>query len=469
VIDLEHLRRQSEQARRLLDLPRGRVHFVGAGGVGMAGLAFLLHRRGLRVDGCDREESKFTAWLQRQGIPVHAGHEASHVAGKDWLVRTGAVSDSHPEVRAAAEHGVPVLLRGCVVGALSRSSRMVAVTGSHGKSTTASMLFQILHAAGVRCGYLGGGWDRRAEGPAAADEDGDELLVVEADESDGTLVTYRPAVGVLTNMEFDHLPAYGSRRAMEEVLRTFAARCSEVFICNADDAAACGAARQARTVLTFGLGRNAAVSGRLLKEYPACELEVFRKGTRFGRLRLPVGGSWNAQNALAALAAALHLGVEFDAAAEALSSFLPVGRRFDHWRTASGVEVVSDYAHHPTEIRHVLAQVRARFPGTVRVVFQPHRYSRTRDLKEEFARVLSAVDHLILTPVFAASEPPLEGGRSRDLAEALRRRGREVEVVDDLAEAWSRVRGRLRPGDVLLILGAGDIEKLVDRVLGELG
>lgn len=466
MIDITKLQLQAEQAANFIRERLSPVHFIGIGGVGMAALAYLLRERGLAVRGSDCEESKFTRWLEEKGIEVYIGHEPGYVAGASWVVRTGAVGEQNPEVKAAERAGAPVFLRGAVVAGLTREQRSVAVTGTHGKTTTTSMVFQILRAAGVSCSYLGGGWDRVAGGPA--DARGGELLVAEADESDGTLATYRPAIGVLTNMEFDHVSTYGGRYEMERVLQDFAAGCGEYFIYACEDTVAAELARSASRPISFGLTSEADVGARLIREFPRCEIECFWRGQPQGRVVLSVGGIHNARNALAAMAVGVCLGVEFQAMRAALRQFVPVARRLDHWSTAAGVEVFSDYAHHPTEMEQVIRQVRALAGGTLWVIFQPHRYSRTREMKRDLARVLALADRAVLTPVFAASESPMAGGRSEDIVAAARRSGISLELRASPEEAWNYLRSQIKPGDVLLVLGAGDIERIIERVRQDL-
>ncbi|HIE11612.1 MAG TPA: UDP-N-acetylmuramate--L-alanine ligase [Kiritimatiellae bacterium] len=467
-IRLEQLQEQARQAAQLLQRRGSALHLVGIGGVGMAGLALLLRARGHHVDGCDRSPGKLIRWLRKAGIRVAVAHDPAHLQGADGVVRTSAVPDSSPEIRRAEETGTPVLLRGTVVAALSSIYRTVAVTGSHGKTTTTAMLFQILRGAGVTCNYLGGGWDRVADGPAAAG--GGDMLVAEADESDGTIGCYCASFGVITNMEFDHSPAYGDRRNMAAILRRFAGECRGALFFPAADPV-CGAIADAAPGkrISFGLSPDADVGGRLRCEYPRCVMDVYERGVRRGSLELSVGGRHNAANALAAVAVALHLGVEFEAITEIMGRFLPVARRFDRWTTAAGIAVISDYAHHPTEIAYVLRGIRAGGGGRLWVIFQPHRYSRTRQLKDGFVRVLSTVDRLYLTPVFAASETVVAGGTTDDLARGLRQRGSQVNTAGSPLEAWMQIRPRLERGDVLLLLGAGDIEDIVEKVLGDLG
>ncbi len=467
-IRLEKLQEEARRAGQLLQRRGSVVHLVGIGGVGMAGLAVFLRARGHHVDGCDQSPGKLIRWLQKAGIRVAIGHDPSHICGADWVVRTSAVPDTCSEIQRARETGTPVLLRGSVVAALSSLYRTVAVTGSHGKTTTTAMLFQVLKGAGVTCSYLGGGWDRVAAGPASAA--GGDMLVAEADESDGTIGCYHAALGVITNMEFDHCPAYGDRETMTAVLRHFAGQCREaLFFPAADPVCRAIADAAASPRISFGLSPDADVSARLFREYPCCVMDVHGNGLRLGSLELSVGGRHNAMNALAALAVALHLGVEFNRIRDALRRFVPVARRFDRWTTAAGIVVVSDYAHHPTEIGHVLRGIRAEASGRVWVIFQPHRYSRTRQLKDGFVRVLATVDRLYLTPVFAASEPVIAGGTTDDLARSLRQRGCRVSTAESPLAAWTHIRPHLKKGDVLLLLGAGDIEDIVENVLQDLG
>jgi UDP-N-acetylmuramate--alanine ligase len=443
--------------RELLGARGSRVHFAGIGGVGMAALAFHLRERGLRVSGCDVSEGSITRWLRGLGIDVRAGHDPAHAAEADWLVRSPAVARETPELREALRRGLPVFDRGVVLPRLLDGMTSVAVSGTHGKTTTTAMIAQALRAGGIRAGFCIGG-----EVPAlggVAGPCGDPYLVVEADESDGTAALYEPDVAVVTNAELDHVDHFADEEAFRRCLARFARNARRRAVVCADDPRCAGLAERA---LTFGLGPEADVRAAGLALAPlGASFRVVARGADLGEVRLPVPGRHNVLNALAAVAAVLELGAPFEAAAEGLRAFAPARRRFERVGEGRGISVISDYAHHPTEVRALLEQARALGAARIVAVFQPHRYTRTAAFAEAFPPAFEGVEELVLTPVYAASERPVEGGRIGDLHRAFRRRGAPpARLAYSLLDAWARIRKIWRPGDVLLVVGAGDVEQI---------
>ena len=473
--DFVQLDRDFAVARALLARGPAAVHFAGVGGVGMAGLARLLAARGFAVSGCDASASRITDWLVRHGIAVQFGHNAAHITPDlAWLVRTPAVAADAPEILAAQAHRLPVLARGVVLPALLETFPFsLAVAGTHGKTTTTAMIAQLLQANGRAPAFAVGGEVEALGGVAAAGQG--QLVVVEADESDGTLALYAPDLAVVTNIEFDHMEHFGGEPELVGCFQRFIrqARC---VIYGADDprAAALG-----RGGISFGFAEHAdfrAANVELAPRSSACD--VLHRGVKLARLHLPVPGRHNILNALAACAAvdavlrrelpAQRGAAVADAAPragaacfQALESFCPARRRFEVVSEAGGVLVISDYAHHPTEIRALVAAARGLGRPRLLAVFQPHRYTRTLALGADFPGAFTGVDEVVLAPVYAASEAPLAGGASRDLARHFAQSGvtrlREVESLD---AAWNYLRETLRDGDALLVVGAGDVEKI---------
>jgi UDP-N-acetylmuramate--alanine ligase len=437
-----------------------RVHLAGAGGVGMAGLARLLQARGLDVSGCDLAGGALTEWLQERGIPVASTHDPAHVEACDWVIRSTAVPRSCTELRAAEEQGKPIFMRGAVLAALSSTFHTVAVTGTHGKTSTASMLAQVFQQCGKDPNYCVGGVIEALDGVAGTGKS--DLLVIEADESDGTAALYEPSVGVLTNIEYDHMEHFANREAMEAALERFACAVQDVLFFCADDPVASRLCAPMDKAVSYGLSGDAAIRAELLdRSSESWRFAVWRGDRREGKIVLPAAGPHNVQNALAAYAVAVHEGCLPDAVCRALGKYVRPKRRFEILCSAPAVEVVSDYAHHPTEIGHVLAVARER--GRVRIVtvFQPHRFTRTLALKQNFPGSFDGTDVLVLCPVYPASEEPIEGGTLPDLVEAFRAAGRrDIIVADSVADAWRRVRALLQEGDLLLVLGAGDVEEV---------
>ena len=458
----------------LVELARGGpVHFVGISGAGMAPLAEMLLLAGARVTGCDAHPGEAARLLARHGAEVVAGHDPSHVADCVAVVMTAAVPDDHPEIAAARARGVPVLKRAKALGAIVNRGTVVGIAGTHGKTTTTTITTTVLAAAGLDpTGFVGahvpawGGNLRRGE---------DALYVVEADEYDRSFHQLRPTIAVVTTLEADHLDIYGSLEAVEEAFRVFAESVPDdglVAAC-ADDH---GAARLAsllrggpERVMTYGLSAGSMLRAEDVElDGPAARFTVRERGTVLGAAHLPAPGLHNVRNALAAVAVARRLGVEWEAIATGLAGFTGVGRRFERVGEAGGVLFVDDYAHHPTEIHATLRAARSSHPGRRLVaVFQPHLYSRTRDFAAEFGEALAAADVVFLTDVYAAREQPIEGVTGTMIADPARAAGADVRYVPDREEIVGAVSAELRPGDLCLTMGAGNLDEAA-RELAEL-
>lgn len=436
------------------------VHLVGVGGIGMAGLAVLLRRRGCRVSGCDAVENPLFGWLRPQGIVCTAGHDPAHLENRpEWIVRSPAVSLDHPELLEARRQGIPVVDRGRVLPLLLRQYRTVAVAGTHGKTTTATMVAWILQYSGRPVSYCIGGISPLL-GPVARVQPGD-LMVVEADESDGTLQYYAPEVAVITNMDLDHVDYYQNEESLRCVYGRFIRQSRIVIIpWGEKERLAPGPTGQRR--ITYGVSGDADIRADAVEEdADGISFDLVISQQVRGRVRLGVPGRHNLLNALAATAAVLAWGVPAEAIAPALALFRLPRRRYETVALGSGIRVISDYAHHPAEIRALLAQARLGVKGRLVAVFQPHRYSRTKAFKDAFVRELTGLDHLVLVPVYAASEPLVEGGTTLDLLEAFRQQGiHGVVFAENLEAAWSDVCATARAGDVVLVIGAGDVEKI---------
>jgi UDP-N-acetylmuramate--L-alanine ligase/UDP-N-acetylenolpyruvoylglucosamine reductase len=458
--------------RALLGGPPGRAHLMGVCGVGVAGVARLLASRGWQVSGCDASpDAAMAKWLEEHGIAVIHGHEAGHAGDgraegrrNGILIHTAAVPEDHPEIVAAGEAGSFVCRRGEALAALVALSRGVAVCGAHGKTTTACFAARLLQDLGASPSWCIGGRTSALDGVAGVG--GSNVLVVEADESDGTLALYHPAVTVLNNIDLDHLEHFAGEEALVDCYRQAVRQTRDGLAYGADDARATAAAAGWRgPAIGFGLSAGAALRAtNLALAAGSAAFDVAFRGTRVGRVELPVTGEHNVRNALGGLAAAILLGHAPQAALEKLAAAadrLP-GRRFDLAADAGGVRVVSDYAHHPAEVAALAAMARLQGAARVVAVFQPHRYTRTKTLGEAFPAAFDGVDEVILAPVYAASEAPLEGGGICDLYAHFRRLRpeRRVRLARSVREAWEGVRRELRAGDLLLAVGAGDVVRL---------
>jgi len=452
------------------------VHFVGIGGIGMCGLAELLLAQGYAVTGSDLASGATVERLRRLGARVAIAHAAEHVAGADVVVVSSAVRRGNPELAAAQALGVPVIPRAEMLAEVMRLKDGIAVAGTHGKTTTTSLIAHLLDAAGLDPTVVVGG--RVIGAGAAADRTGARLgqgpfLVAEADESDGSFLHLSPVVAVITNVEPEHLDHYGTADAMEDAFAAFANRLpfwGRAVLCLDDAGVQRLLARIARRRTTYGFSAQADwVAHEVVRDGPGSRFAVRRAGEALGVARIALPGRHNVANALAALAVAAELDVPFARATDALASFAGVERRFEHKGDARGVRVVDDYGHHPTEIRATLAAAREQHAGRLVVVFQPHRYTRTRDLFDEFAAAFHDADLLVLTEIYAASEPKLPGVEAAALAEAVRQRGhRDVRFIADLEAIAPALAPELRAGDLVLTLGAGSITRLGPQLLAAL-
>ena len=439
------------------------IHFVGIGGAGMSALALIAVRRGVAVTGCDADPSG-AADLSRLGVRVHAGHDPSHLDGARAVVVTAAVPVEHPELGRARELDLPIVPRKVALAALVGEARSVAVSGTHGKTTTTVMTTEALAAAGLHPTGLAGG--RVAAWGGNAHIDGDDLFVVEADEYDQAFLTLHPTVAIVNNVEADHLECYGSVEALEDAFVEFAGR-ARVALMSADDAGAQRVAARVPGARRFGFSADADIRiGDVVQGARGTEARVSWREGRSARLRLVVPGIHNLRNAVGALAAVEALGGPLDPALEALAAFSGVGRRFERLGEHGGVAVVDDYAHHPSELVATLAAARQAFPGRRLVaVFQPHLYSRTIAHGEAMGRALAAADLVFVTEIYPAREQPVPGVSGRQVAEAAVKAGADARFEPVRAEVGRHVREALEPGDVVLTLGAGDITRVAPELV----
>jgi UDP-N-acetylmuramate--alanine ligase len=449
-----------------LSLPRA-LHVVGVGGAGMSAIAAVLARMGHRVSGSDLKESPRTERLRLVGVDVHIGHDATNVPDLlDAVVVSTAIPRANPEVEAADARGVPVLRRAEALTAIVATRRAIAVAGSHGKTTTSSMLTLCLRAAGWRPSFLIGG-DVNEVGTNGAYDNG-EWLVVEADESDGTFLELAPEAGIVTNIEPDHLDHYGEFRDLVAAFHRFVETLTGACVVSADDPVARELAVTHDGVVTFGWSTDADYR---LSDYSGARagsrFDVEHDGDRLGSIELPVPGRHNAANAAAAAALALELGVPFDAVRTALGGFGGVARRFEFRGDVGGVTLVDDYAHIPGEVAAMIRAAREGDWNRVVVVFQPHRYTRTARLWRDFAHAFDDADALVLTDVYAAGEAPQPGVSGRLLLRSVldARPALPVTYLPRRADIVAHALRLARPGDVLLALGAGDITTVLDEWL----
>jgi UDP-N-acetylmuramate--alanine ligase len=435
------------------------VHFMGIGGAGMSALALIACRRGVSVSGCDVDPGGASD-LAAMGVTIHRGHDPAHLTGARAAVVTAAVPGDHPELVRAREMGLPVVPRKEALAALIAGARSVAIAGTHGKTTTTVMTTEALTAAGLHPTGIAGG--RVSSWGGNARLAGDQLFVVEADEYDQAFLTLHPTVAVVNNVEPDHLECYGSLAALEDAFAEFAGRAGMAIVSADDPGARRVGARLPGTVRWFGFADDADLRITGVVQRPdRTEARIdWRDGCSL-RLRLSVPGVHNLRNAVAALGVADALGGDLERAAAALGEFQGVGRRFERLGEFGGVAVVDDYAHHPSELAATLSAARQAFPGRRLVaVFQPHLYSRTVEHGEAMGRALAAADLVVVTEIYPAREQPIPGVSGRQVAEAAERAGVEARFEPTRAAVGKRVFDALRPGDVVLTLGAGDITRV---------
>ncbi len=440
------------------------VHLVGIGGVGLSAIARVLHGRGYRVSGSDRQPSALTEALVAEGITVYIGHRAEQVAGAQLVIVSSAVPDDNPEVVEARRRGLPVVKRERFLGELTAGRAVLAVAGTHGKTTTTAMIAWILIQAGLDPTFIAGGVLHNLGTNARAGAG--PHLVIEADEYDRTFLGLHPTVAAITTLEHDHPDCYPSFDDMRAAFATFAGQvvAGGVLVVNGQDeearrlaeqAAACRSQGDPLRVVTYGLqeGWDWWAAGEQLGAGAA--FEVWRGKERLGICALQVPGRHNLLNALAALAVSAEVGVEFSLAAAALTRFRGTARRFEVKGHAGGVTVVDDYAHHPTEIRATLAAARLKYPGRpLWAVFQPHTYSRTAALLDGFVAAFDQADHVLVTGIYAAREQDTLGISGREIV--ARMDHPDAHYADTLEQAVALLLDGVRPGDVVITLGAGD-------------
>jgi UDP-N-acetylmuramate--alanine ligase len=438
------------------------VHFMGVGGAGMSALALVALRRGVRVNGCDPDPSG-AADIARLGAQVLIGHDTSHVEGTRAVVVTAAVPAEHPELAHARALGIPVVPRKQALAELVNAGRVVALAGTHGKSTTTVMTTEALTAAGLEPTGLAGGRVNEWGGNALLG--GDRLFVVEADEYDQAFLTLRPSVAVINNVEPDHLECYGSLEALEAAFADFARPADRVLLGSDDPGARRVLDRLGRSarsrVWTFGFDSADVRLTRVQHSTEGSRATVtLPDGTQVA-LRLGVPGLHNLRNATGALGAALAVGAALEPVLESLARYRGLGRRFECLGEANGIGFVDDYAHHPSELVATLAAARQAFPGRrIVAVFQPHLYSRTAAHGAAMGRALAAADVAIVTEIYAARELPLPGVTGQSVARAAEEAGATVVFEPDKARLQERILEAVRPGDVVITLGAGDVTRV---------
>lgn len=449
-----------------------RLHFTGIGGIGMSGIAEVLLNLGYEITGSDIRSTPITERLASLGARIWEGHDAAHVAGAKALVVSSAVEPSNPELIEARRLQIPVIPRGELLAELMRLKYGIAVAGSHGKTTTTSMTAAILSQAGLDPTVVVGG-RVRGMGGSNARVGRSDFLVVESDESDGSFLKLAPILAIVTNIDREHLDHY---HTLDEILNAFATFVNKVpfygaaILCLDDENVQRILPRVTRRTVTYGQSPQADIMITGSSSGPASsEFTLRMKGRDLGSFRVGVPGPHNVLNATAAIAIGLELEVPVEQIREGLHNFSGVDRRFQVRGETEGITVVDDYGHHPTEIRATLATARVCQFKRVLVLFQPHRYSRTQALMDDFARAFHQADAVYLLDIYAASEKPIEGVTSQALTQLLRDFGhRAAEYCGSLEEGIRRIAAAAEPGDAIITLGAGNVYQAADRILDSL-
>ncbi|SHG11129.1 UDP-N-acetylmuramate--L-alanine ligase [Desulfacinum infernum DSM 9756] len=450
------------------------IHFVGIGGIGMSGIAELLLNLGYRISGSDVRASDITRRLESLGARIFIGHDPTHVGGADVVVLSSAIREDNPEVVAARKRGnVPVIRRAEMLAELMRLKYSVLVAGAHGKTTTTSMVATVLARGGLDPTVIIGG-KLNAWGTNAKLGSGD-FVVAEADESDGTFLLLSPTIAVVTNIDLEHVDFY---RDLDHIRETFLEFVNKVpfygqaILCLEDENIQHLLPRVEKRFVTYGFSSQADFQARDVRvDGPRTLYRAFHRDRELGQVVLPIPGRHNVLNSLAAVAAGVELDLGWEDIQRGLEDMTGVQRRFHVKGEAAGVLVLDDYGHHPTEIRAVLSALSESYPDRRKVVaFQPHRYSRTRGLMDQFAKCFYQSDVLLVTEIYAAGEAPMEGVTGKRLAEEVARYGHHdityCETLDGMTEALLQ---RVQPGDVVVTLGAGNIWQVGDNLLERLG
>jgi UDP-N-acetylmuramate--alanine ligase len=437
-----------------------KLHFIGIGGSGMSGLARIALSDGITVSGSDAKDSSVLAALKALGANIFTSHEAAHVHGADVVIYSTAISAANPEMAYAVERSIPILTRAQALALLMQGSTSIAVAGTHGKTTTSSMMTVALQSCGVDPSFAIGG-TLTASGSNAHRGTGN-FFVAEADESDGSFVEYKPFAAIVTNIEHDHVDFFHTPEAVTEVFDTFAATIAPqgFLVYCADDAGSrrLGTSKLHCSAVSYGEAEDADLRiDQIVLKASSSSARVMWRGRALGQLELQVPGHHNLLNAAGCLATGLTLEQPIHQLLEGLHSFRGAGRRFELKATEHGIRIIDDYGHHPTEIT-VTLQAARRFAGDGRVlvVFQPHRYSRTQAFMSDFATSLDLADDVTLLEIYAASEKPIHGVSASLIAEKMK----NGHFIPNFAAASERVIEMAKPGDVIITLGAGDVNSL---------
>ncbi|MFW6035128.1 MAG: UDP-N-acetylmuramate--L-alanine ligase [Halothermotrichaceae bacterium] len=444
-----------------------RLHFIGIGGISMSGIAKILIKQGYKVSGSDLKDSNLLDELRDMGALIHIGHSAEYAAGADMVVISSAIPETNPEYRYAKEDNIPILKRAEMIAKLMESQRSIAIAGTHGKTTTTSMTATILKECKVDPTVLVGG-ELNTIGGNAYLGDGDYLLT-EADESDGSLLYFNPVIAVVTNIEMDHQDYYQTDSKLFNTFKTFLENLSDegkAVVCKEDKTLMEIAAEVEAELITYGIstGDLQAVNPKLLPF--GSYYDLVYKGKNVGEVNLQIPGRHNILNSLAAVAVAISVGVSIKEAVEGIKKYTGVHRRFEKKGLFENIMIIDDYAHHPTEIKATLKAAGNTGFDRIIAVFQPHRYTRTKFLMDEFVDSFEDIDHLIITEIYSAGEAPIPGVNAKDLALKVGRNNDfKVEYIAGLNDIVKYLEGIVKPKDLILTIGAGNVFEVGEKLL----
>ena len=450
-------------------LKKYHIHFVGIGGIGMSGIAELLLNLGYRVSGSDVKPSDITDRLKTLGGTLFKGHAAENIKGADVVVVSSAIDPENPEIQAAGQASIPVIPRAEMLAELMRLKYSIAIAGAHGKTSTTSIVASVLAEGGLDPTVVIGG-KLKSIGSNAVLGEGD-FIVAEADESDGSFLNFSPTIAVVTNIDKEHLDFYADLDAIKSVFLNFLDRIpfyGLAVLCLDNEPIQDLIPRMKKRYTTYGMTSQADFQIRDVEfGQQKSRFDIYHRGNKMGMINLNLPGIHNVYNATASIAVGVELNIAFDQIKRALETVEGVQRRLEIKGESNGVTVIDDYGHHPTEIKVTLETIEENWQNRRKVVvFQPHRYSRTRALFDEFSRAFYQSDVLVVLPIYAASEKRIEGVTSQNLCEEIKAHGhKEVIHADGFKAALSHLKQTLQPGDVLLTLGAGDVYKVGEEVL----
>lgn len=445
-----------------------KIHFIGIGGAGMSGIAEVLHNLGFKITGSDIQENEVTKHLEEIGIKIYYGHHPDHVDDADLVVISTAVKEDNIEVQKAREKQIPVIRRALMLAELTRIKYSIAVSGAHGKTTTTSMIADVLAKGGLDPTVIVGGVIKGLKSGAKLGHS--DFLVVEADESDMSFLHLFPTIVVITNIDLEHLDCYGDLNNIKKAFIQFSENVPfyGAVVANIDDRNTVEILPSIeRRKITYGFALAADVYAKDIKRGNSfSEFSVYYKKSKIGDVRLNVPGIHNIKNALAAVAVGLELGIDTPHIIAGLQEFKGVARRFEIKGKKNDIIIVDDYGHHPNEIIETLKTARDFHSGRIVVIFQPHRYTRTYYLHEQFGTAFFNADLLIITEIYPAGEKPIEGVTAKLIYDAVKKYGHKNALyIPELSNAVEFLKKELKPGDMLLTIGAGNIYKVGDEIL----